>query len=103
MFLWTDRQAVFLKVMLVVCAMALAHPVPVGRSNMLFLVAGTPWKTPRSSRFCCPDCGDSWFGGRSSTKTATLRMRLRNSCGSESRASSTTFTKCSRFILHPLK
>jgi hypothetical protein len=29
-------------------------------------------------------------------------MRLRNSCGSESNASSTTLTKCSRFILHPL-
>src|SRR6266852_7765066 len=29
-------------------------------------------------------------------------MRLRNSCGSESSASSTTSTKCSRFILHPL-
>src|SRR6266851_3588152 len=28
-------------------------------------------------------------------------MRLRNSCGSESSASSTTSTKCSRFILHP--
>src|SRR5208282_5156646 len=27
-------------------------------------------------------------------------MRLRNSCGSESSASSTTLTKCSRFILH---
>ena len=27
MFLWTGRQAVFLLVMLVVCAMALAHPV----------------------------------------------------------------------------
>jgi hypothetical protein len=33
----------------------------------------------------------------------TLRMRLRNSCGSESSVSSTTLTKCSRFILHPLK
>src|SRR5947209_2262697 len=70
---------------------------------MLFLVVGTPWKTPRSSRLCCPDCGDGWFGGISSTKTATLRMRLRNSCGSESRDSSTTLTKCSRFILHPLE
>src|SRR6266849_4163158 len=69
---------------------------------MLFLVVGTPWKTPRSSRLCCPDCGDGWFGAISSTKTATLRMRLRNSCGSESSASSTTLTKCSRFILHPL-
>src|SRR5712692_5814624 len=45
---------------------------------MLFLVVGTPWKTPRSSRLCCPDCGDGWFGGISSTRTATLRMRLRN-------------------------
>jgi hypothetical protein len=27
MFLWTGRQAVFLLVMLVVCAMALTHPV----------------------------------------------------------------------------
>src|SRR5229473_5735257 len=69
---------------------------------MLFLVVGTPWKTPRSSRLRCPDCGDGWFGGTSSTRTATLRMRLRNSCGSESSASSTTLTKCSRFILHPL-
>src|SRR5713226_10292123 len=70
---------------------------------MLFLVVGTPWKTPRSSRLCCPDCGDGWFGGISSTKTATLRMRLRNSCGSESSASSTTLTKCPRFILHPVQ
>src|SRR3989449_9334430 len=69
---------------------------------MLFLVVGTPWKRPRSSRPCCPDCDDGWFGGISSTRTATLRMRLRNSCGSESSASSTTLTKCSRFILHPL-
>src|SRR5258708_22273629 len=29
-------------------------------------------------------------------------MRLRNSCGSESSASSTTLAKCSRFIFHPL-
>src|SRR5229473_2644065 len=70
---------------------------------MLFLVVGTPWKRPRSSRLCCPDCGDGWFGGISSIRMATLRMRLRNSCGSESSASSTTLTKCSRFILHPLK
>src|SRR6266704_3557772 len=69
---------------------------------MLFLVVGTPWKRPRSSRLCCPDCADGWFGGISSTRTATLRMRLRNSCGSVSSASSTTLTKCSRFILHPL-
>src|SRR5207253_3318899 len=69
---------------------------------MLFLVVGTPWKRPRSSRSCCPDCDDGWFGGISSTRTATLRMRLRNSCGSESSTSSTTLTKCSRFILHPL-
>src|SRR5690242_20625420 len=69
---------------------------------MLFLVVGTPWKTPRSSRLCCPDCGDGWFGGISSNRTATLRMRLRNSCGSESSAFSTTLTKCSRFILYPL-
>src|SRR6266566_6091412 len=68
---------------------------------MLFLVVGTPWKRPRSSRPCCPDCDDGWFGGISSTRTATLRMRLRNSCGSESSASSTTLTKCSRFILTP--
>src|SRR2546425_8944608 len=76
---------------------------PIGRSNMLFLVVGTPWNRPRSSCFCCPDCGDGGFGGISSTRTATLRMRLRNSCGSESSASSTTLTKCSRFILYPLK
>ena len=30
-------------------------------------------------------------------------MRLRNSHGSESSVSSTTLTKCSRFIFHPLK
>src|SRR5208282_1652450 len=70
---------------------------------MLFLVMGTPWKTPKSSRLCCPDFGEGWFGGTSSTRTATLRMRLRNSCGRESSVSSTTLTKCSRFILHPLK
>src|ERR1022692_2287688 len=70
---------------------------------MLFLVMGTPWNIPRTSRFCCPDCGDGGFGGTSSTRTATLRMRLRNSCGSESSVSPTTLTKYSRFILHPLK
>src|SRR5438128_9324515 len=69
---------------------------------MLFLVVGTPWKRPRSSRLCCPARGDGWFGGISSTRTATLRMRLRNSCGSESSASSTALTKCSRFILSPV-
>src|ERR1700730_12500644 len=68
---------------------------------MLFLVVGTPWKRPRSSRFCCPDCGDGWFGGVSSTRIATLRMRLRNSGGSEPSTSSTTLTKYSRFILSP--
>ena len=35
--------------------------------------------------------------------SAALRMQLRNPCGSESSASSTTLPKCSRFILHPLK
>src|SRR5208337_4276292 len=70
---------------------------------MLFLVVGTPWKRPRSSRLGCPDCGDGWCGGTSSTRTATLRMRLRNSCGSESSASSTALAKCSRFMVHPLK
>src|SRR6516225_9972621 len=64
---------------------------------MLFLVVGTPWKRPRSSSLCCPDCGEGWFGGISSISTATLRMRLRNSCGSEASASSTTLAKCSRF------
>src|SRR6266568_9135444 len=39
---------------------------------MLFLVVGTPWKRPRSSRLCCPDCGDGWFGGISSTRTANV-------------------------------
>src|SRR5207253_7572405 len=68
----------------------------------LFLVVGTPWKRPRSSRPCRPVCGDGWFGGKSSTKTATLRIRRRNSCGSESSSSSTTFTNCSRFIVHLL-
>jgi len=34
---------------------------------------------------------------------ATFWIRLRNSFGSESNASSTTLTKCSRFILHPVK
>jgi len=32
---------------------------------MLFLVVGTPWKRPRSSRLCFPDRGDGWCGGRS--------------------------------------
>ena len=35
--------------------------------------------------------------------SAALRMQLRNPCGSESSADSTTLPKCSRFILHPLK
>src|SRR6266853_5853205 len=46
--------------------------------------------------------GGDWFAGKSSTRIATFFIRLRNSCGSESNASSTTLTKCSRFILHPL-
>src|ERR1700746_1471560 len=58
---------------------------------------------PRSNRRCCPGWGGDWFGGNSSTRIATCLIRLRNSCGSESNASSTTLTKCSRFILHPLK
>jgi hypothetical protein len=45
-------------------------------------------KRPRSSRLCCPDCGDGWFGGITSTRTAALRIGLRNSVGSESRDSS---------------
>ena len=69
---------------------------------MLFLVVGTPWKMPRSNCLNCPGCGVGWFGGMSSTKTATLRMRVRNSCGSESSSSSTTFTNCCRFIIHLL-
>ena len=52
---------------------------------------------------CCPDRSDGWFGCISSTRTATLRMRLGKSCGSESSTSSITLTKCSRFISHPLK
>jgi hypothetical protein len=32
----------------------------------------------------CPNFGSGWFGGKSSTRTTTLRLRLRNSCGSES-------------------
>src|SRR5438270_1962497 len=70
---------------------------------MLFLVVGTPWKRPRSSRLCWPECGDGRFGGKSSTKTATLWMRLRNSSGRESSAFSTSLTKYSRFILHRTK
>src|ERR1035438_3033820 len=70
---------------------------------MLFFVVGTPWKIPRSSRGGFPACVGSWFGGKSSTRTATLRMRLRNSSGSESSAASTTSTKCSRVIGHRVK
>src|ERR1035438_1392021 len=70
---------------------------------MLFFVVGTPWKIPRSSRGGFPACVGSWFGGKSSTRTATLRMRLRNSSGSESSAPSTTSTKCSRVIGHRVK
>src|SRR5690242_11160999 len=58
---------------------------------------------PRSNRRNCPDCDGDWSEGKSSTRIATFFIRLRNSCGSESNASSTTLTKCSRFILHPLK
>src|SRR6202035_5719031 len=56
---------------------------------------------PRSNRRCCPGWDGDWFGGKSSTRIATFFIRLRNSCGSKSNASSTTLTKCSRFILHP--
>ena len=41
-----------------------------------------------------------WFGGKSSTRIGTFWMRLRNSCGSESKASSATLTKSSRFIVY---
>src|SRR5437870_13593537 len=58
---------------------------------------------PSSNRRCCPGWGGDWFGGKASTRIATFFIRLRNSCGSESNASSTTLTKCSRFIRHPLK
>src|SRR6266550_1720507 len=57
---------------------------------------------PRSNRRCCPGWGGDCFGGKSSTRIATFFIRLRNSSGSESSESSTTLTKCSRFILHPL-
>jgi hypothetical protein len=39
--------------------------------------------------------------GKSSTRIATFWMRLRNSSGSESKVSSATLTKSSRFILLP--
>jgi hypothetical protein len=58
---------------------------------------------PRSNRLCCPGWGGKWFGGKSSTRIAPFFIRLRNSSGSESNASSAALTKCSRFILHPLK
>ena len=44
-------------------------------------------------------CEGNGSGGRSSTRTAMLLIRLRNSLGSESSASSTSRTKSSRFIL----
>src|ERR1700747_329182 len=58
---------------------------------------------PRSNRRCCPGWGGDWFGGNSSTRIATFFFPVRNSCGSGSNAASSTLTKCSRFILHPLK
>src|SRR6266478_3236915 len=55
---------------------------------------------PRSNRLCCPGWVGDWFHGKSSTRIATFFIRLRNSSGSESSESSTTLTKCSRFMLH---
>src|SRR5882762_5781141 len=57
---------------------------------------------PRSSRLRCPSLGGRWFAGKSSTRIATFWIRIRNSSGSESKVSSATLTKSSRFILHPL-
>jgi hypothetical protein len=69
---------------------------------MLFLVVGTPWNRPRSSRLCSPTA--VMAGSAAYPPPEQQRYeRLRNSCGSESSASSTTLTKCSRFILYPLK
>lgn len=55
---------------------------------------------PRSNRLGFPGCCDDWVGGKSSTRIATLWIRLRNSWGSESKACSATLTKSLRFILH---
>jgi hypothetical protein len=57
-------------------------------------------KDTRSNRLRCPGRVVGWFGEISSTRIATFSMRLRNSSGSESKASSATFTKSSRFIVH---
>ena len=57
---------------------------------------------PRSNRLCCPGRGGDWLGRKSSTRIATFWMRLRNSSGSKSKASSATLTKSSRFILQLL-
>src|SRR5215471_2926701 len=76
---------------------------PIETSKKLFCVAGTPWKTPRSNRAWCPGRGGDCLAGKSSTRIATLWMRLRNSSGRESNASSATLTKSSRFILQPPK
>src|SRR5215469_4616078 len=54
---------------------------------------------PRSRRLCFPGLGGDWFGGKSSTKIATLWIRLRNSSGSESKVCSATSMKSSRFIV----
>src|SRR6266852_2576845 len=57
---------------------------------------------PRSNRLCCPSLDGRWFAGKSSTRIATFWMRTRNSSGSESKVSSATLTKSSRFIPSPL-
>src|ERR1039457_4346734 len=59
---------------------------------------GTPWKRPRRSCIGLPGSAGSWPGGRSSTRTATLRIRLRNSFGRESSTSSTSLVNSSRFM-----
>src|SRR6266851_2429539 len=58
---------------------------------------------PRSNRLWYPESGGDWFGGKSSTRMATFWIRLRNSSGSESNASSAVLMKSARFILHPLR
>ena len=57
---------------------------------------------PRSNRLWCHGWSGDWFGGKSSTRIATFFIRLRNSSGNESNASSATLMKSSRFIVQPL-
>ena len=45
---------------------------------MLFLVVGTPWKIPRTSRLPLPGRGVAWFGGATWDGRRVMRISVCN-------------------------